>query len=284
MTTFYTLADYNKAALAMPAYTLPTEILDIISGLTAKLGVQAVAPIAAAKRGGAPLKPDPKFKATVIAKEGSMTDVRMCLNKISAKNYDTARDQIIRHLQTVDEIQTIANNLFDIASTNKFYSEIYARLYKDLTDSFPVFHEILTGFIANFRNRVGEIQYVDPNKSYDEFCAYNKKNDARKATAVFIVNLVKQNVLSKDLLLDLVQDIQGHIRSGISTENKTNEVEEMSEIEYLMLANGWAVIADVGDGVREFVREVSQMKPKEHASLSSRAAFKHLDLLEKVIQ
>ena len=81
------------------------------------------------------------FKITKIdKKEGTdkiMNDIRICLNKMSNKNYDTQKTSIFELLSSMDsesEKEKVAITIFDIASTNKFYSEMYAKIYKELID------------------------------------------------------------------------------------------------------------------------------------------------------
>jgi hypothetical protein len=89
----------------------------------------------------------------------------------------------------------IANSIFDIASTNKFYSELYAILYKELTGKFPVFKEIIIRFISQYLENIGKIQFIDSNKDYDLYCENNKLNDKRKAMSAFLVNLMKLELI-----------------------------------------------------------------------------------------
>ena len=93
------------------------------------------------------------FKATVIEKkegiEKSINDIRICLNKISNKNYDTQIETIMEYIEkirkpsedssdeedgadSVQDINIISSAIFDIASTNKFFSEIFESSFPQL--------------------------------------------------------------------------------------------------------------------------------------------------------
>jgi retron-type reverse transcriptase len=48
------------------------------------------------------------------------------------------------------ELEKIANAIFDIASTNKFYSEMYAKLYKELIQLYPVFQKVMDIFLQKY--------------------------------------------------------------------------------------------------------------------------------------
>ena len=113
----------------------------------------------------------------------------MSLNKISNKSYETHRDLILTLVENLipsvdpdnmaeDEqinsiavinLQRVAQFIFDIASTNKFYGEIYADLYKELVLKFEIFKTILLEFVSTYNETIKTIHYVDSNENYDAF-------------------------------------------------------------------------------------------------------------------
>jgi hypothetical protein len=175
------------------------------------------------------------FKITKIEKkEGTdkyINDIRICLNKMSNKNYDTQQTIIIQKISEMEDeeqIIKVATAIFDIASTNKFYSEMYAKIYKELMDLYPVFKNILNDFFLQFLTSVSNLKYVDPNIDYDAFCNYNKQNDKKKATAVFIIHMMKQNVILPEKVLDIIHNLIVKIEGYMIIENQLNELEEMT--------------------------------------------------------
>jgi hypothetical protein len=67
------------------------------------------------------------------------------LNKLSDKNYIDMRNRIIENIDklieeniTSEDMLRISSAIFDIASTNRFYSKIYADLYSDLSTKYDV--------------------------------------------------------------------------------------------------------------------------------------------------
>jgi len=216
----YNLDNYKDIVFAGYNYKLTPEILYIITKLSSDLGVisdQAASPTDKNRlfknKAGSQVRSRTKqeepwekvkvFKTTKIEKkdgiEKLINDIRICLNKISIKNYDTQRDTIIQHIKDIietedenpDELSKITKAIFDIASSNKFYSELYAKLYKELTEIFPSFNEIVSTFVIDYVNGIQNIQYFDPKVDYDKYCDNNKENDKRKAMSAFIVNLAK---------------------------------------------------------------------------------------------
>ena len=232
------------------------------------------------------------FKITKLEKkEGTdkiMNDIRICLNKMSNKNYDTQKTSIFELLSSIDDntndLEKVAITIFDIASTNKFYSEMYAKIYKDLIDTYPIFEKLLTDFLLQFLSTVSDLKYVDPNIDYDAFCNYNKLNDKKKATAVFIIHMMKQSVVLPRDILDIIQHLIIKMELCMNTESQLNELEEMTELVNLFVLEGYTFLSAISSETLLWqqillkIREFSQLKVKEKKSLSSRVIFKYMDL------
>jgi len=229
------------------------------------------------------------FKSTVIEKkEGidkTIADIRSCLNKMSAKNYEKNKELIIQYIETNEEnIKPIAHAIFDIASTNKFFSEVYADLYKELFFRFSTFKDILDEFVSKYVENMNDIHYVAPNENYDDFSAYNKKNDARKATTTFITNLVKKEVLDNSILVSITGQIVNILYDSMEQPNKTYELDEIMENFYILITECIQILVKQAEwpGIIQSIRQISELKSKEKASLSTRAIFKCMDILDLI--
>lgn len=329
----YTLQDYSDVLFTGYNYELPENTQNIIKNLTKELGVVIAAAMAATTVTQKPddyfkqssshynkrnksdyknkLRTDeswkgaPAFKATKIEKkEGAdllMNEIRVCLNKISNKNYEQQRDAIFKWIQEVLEeqdedvdppdqlknIKMIAQSIFDIASSNKFYSEIYAVLYRELIEKYAFFSDYISNVITEYYDGIDKIEFVDSNKDYDKYCENNKLNDKRKAMSTFIVNLMKQQVLPKNEVLDLIISIQNKIIENIDVEDKTNWIDEVTENLYILISlvaqDQDTVIGSIEEQIlkiRSNIELFSKYKVKDHKSVSSRAIFKYMDILE----
>ena len=234
------------------------------------------------------------FKVTKIEKkEGTdkiINDIRICLNKMSNKNYDIQKTSIFELLSSLDsekdkeELHKVAITIFDIASTNKFYSEMYAKIYKELIGMYPIFQTLLTDFLLQFLSTVSDLKYIDPNVDYDAFCNYNKLNDRKKATAVFIIHMMKQSVIVPRDILDIIQHLIVKMELCMNTESQLNELEEMTELVNLFVLEGYVFLSSLEkenplwQQILVKIREFSQLKVKDKKSLSSRVIFKYMDL------
>ena len=270
------------------------------------------------------------FKTTKIEKKEGIdkiiNDVRICLNKLSESNYEKQQDDIFQFINKIleneeetmtenrrdDDLLKVANALFDIASNNKFYSELYAILYKELANRFPIFKEIIISYVSNYLENVGKIQFIDPNKEYDKYCDNNKENDKRKAVSVFLVNLMKMDLIQKDEILNIILMLQETVISYIDQDNKSYEVEEITENMYVFISTCLMqinkikgsekgkkicttfelLIGDINYDSKDMVKlekwmaiidnveKCSKLKVKDHLSISNRTVFRYMDLLD----
>lgn len=240
----------------------------------------------------------PAFMPTKIqTKEGiekQINDFRILLNKISAKNYETQRDLIFSKMDEIlltneensdTDLEKIASTIFDIASANKFYSDLYADLYVELINKFEIFDDLLDGLLDKYYESLKNIHYVDHNIDYDGFCNYTKTNDLRKAMASFIINLMKKGAVEKEKVLSLILSIQKLVREYVDSENRSNEVDEIIENLFLLLTQGNLTLRSEEKWTSDillYLRELSTLKSKDCKSLSSRAVFKCMDILDNL--
>jgi hypothetical protein len=240
----------------------------------------------------------PEFKPTKIqTKEGIekyINDFRILLNKISSKNYETQRDLIFIKLDEIlsinednsnADLEKVAATIFDIASANKFYSDLYADLYVDLMNKFEIFDDLLGGLLDKYYESLKNIHYVDHNLDYDGFCNYTKTNDLRKAMASFIINLMKKDAVEKDKVLNLIFSIQVLANGYIESDNRVNEVDEIIENLFLLFTQSKSSLKMEEkwlSNVLPYIEQLSKLKSKDCKSLSSRAVFKCMDILDNL--
>lgn len=298
MELMYSLSDFHILRKEPLEYILPASILAILEKIEKDLGFPerkiepfvyspfVVTKIVREKKSWENVR---SFKTTKIEKkEGTekyIQDIRVCLNKISNKNYDVQRDTILTLIRNLEsgsaELRTVALSIFDIASSNQFYSEMYAKLYKECMGLFPVFAEILHEYLETYTHGLTELMYVDQNVDYDAYCLYNKKNDVRKAMGVFWIHLMNLSVLDVSQVFTIIDCLFVLAFQYVDEPNRINEIEEITEILFLLVKGistfrqnlGWTEIYP------KFAL-FSGFKVKEKASLSSRVLFKYMDIME----
>jgi hypothetical protein len=315
---YYTLDDFHSfnTNVLENQYMLPNEIMAIISALEDEIiqtvPAELLKPVAYGSGSSRnPRKNDrskgrkmdeqwetqPVFIATPkVTREGmekQLNDIRVCLNKISTKTYETLKtsimDEITKFMESESEndnfetdFSRIISFVFDIASSNKFYSELYAELYKELITAIPRFAEAIPDFLQCYRESVRNIKCVDQNVDYDGFCTNNKINERRKATSTFLIHLLKKGIIESNQLLDIIMDLQNLSLQYVDEEGRVNEVDELTENLFILITMGRPVLGDNAkwnDEIIPMANSFAAMKSKDKKSLSSRTVFKYMDMI-----
>jgi len=245
------------------------------------------------------------FKATLIVKKEGMAavidQIRKHLNKMTAKTYDTLRDNIIKEIEGITEgiqeniehiedeefiteINKIGEALFTIASGNSFYSNMYAKLYKELMAKFGFMKTIFETNFKKFNTLFQDFTYCDPNKDYDQFCLNNKVNEKRRALSLFYVNLMKEDLINVKEIMTIFEQIKTNMLSAIKEQEKKNIVDEMTEIVYIIIVNGHEQLKTLEDdgweNIEDFVNTVSAYKVSSFPSITNKTIFKFMDILD----
>ena len=166
----------------------------------------------------------------------NVDNIRGFLNKITDMNEEAMtkdiKDEIsklIEHDTSNENMMKIGYSIFNIASSNSFYSALYARLFKTLMNDYDIFKKIFEDNFKEFMNLFESIEFVDPKKNYDKFCEYTKTNDKRRAMSLFVVNLMINHIISEDEIIEIIKQLQALISSYLRKQEKSNEVEELTE-------------------------------------------------------
>jgi hypothetical protein len=219
--------------------------------------------------------------------------IRALINKMTDKNYIDMRNKIIEIIEKIvaentgSDLSAIGSNIFEIASSNRYYSKIYADLYSDLSSKFDFikskYEENFNRFIELFEN----IEYVDPNENYDKFCDINKINEKRKSLATFYINLMYCGVISKFQIMQITRNLLAKIYEYISMENKKNEVEELTETIALLYKKDLYKNDEADDyekiegyTISDVIKKIANSKVKDYKSLTNKALFKFMDLID----
>lgn len=221
--------------------------------------------------------------------EKTINDIRIHLNKMSAGNYAKQRDTIIAEVRNYVEcenanhehIEKIASAIFDIASGNKFFSELYAELYRELVLNFAVFADMLQLFVSKFNETIENIEYIDSDKDYDGFCRVTKTNDKRKATTAFIINVMKKGLVSHQSVIDILCVFMNRVLQYIDDPDSIHQMEEVTENIFLfisMCSTEFKTYAKWSEYIVPFILHITQ-NPKE-PNMSNRVLFKFMDMVE----
>jgi len=238
------------------------------------------------------------FKATeFIKKEGidvHLYQIRKLFNMLTDKNYNKHVNTILEQIDFViknnthEEITIYCNFCYNILSSNLLYSSISAQLYKTIIQKYDRFQEILNNNINYevIKAKVLKIVYIDPNSEYDKFCDNNKLNEMLRAEFCFFTNLLKQNIISYNDIANIIINIYEIVYSYIEQKNKKNEIDEISELLYILITNSYVIIKQndliLYKSIYANIQKIITMKKENNSEISNKCLFKHLDIQDLI--
>ena len=224
--------------------------------------------------------------------DGEIDNIRSYLNKITDKNYNDNRDKIMDIIGNIitgtqENINSVSSAIFDIASTNRFYSKLYADLYTDIIKKYPVMRDSFEESLSSFSELFKTIEYVDSNVDYGGFCKMNKDNEKRKALGMFFVNLSLNGIISMLTILNITRNLLSQIFTYITEENKKNEVDELTENVALFYKKEFYENEDKpeyelikGHNITGIIEIIAHSKVKDYKSLTNKTIFKFMDMID----
>jgi len=313
MTTYYTISDFTTKVYDGCKLKLPEDVAKILTLLSDSI----TATDSAGDNVGVNKKPVQKnnnrqypqkvedwsavrsHKVTKIAevKEGTqktIKDIRIALNKFSNKNADTQHQTIVELINQViseskeveEDTKKVINIIFDIVSSNVFYSALYAKLYKDLIVMFPAFGEKLTDIITKYKDSFNQIRIVDPNTDYDGFCESVKNNDLRRAMTTFIINLMKNDAMPEIDVLDIIIYLEELVMKFAEESDKSGVIEEITENIFILITENKKTLykSDIwANVIIPNIHTISKLRKTDAAkykSMTSRSTFKYMDIID----
>ena len=224
--------------------------------------------------------------------DAHIDSIRSLLNKLTDKNYGDMLAKIFVVLDTVildnsnpDDISKVSFTIFEIASTNRYYSKIYADLYSDVITKYDMMNGEVEKNLDKFMELFTTIEYVDSKVDYDKFCEINKINEKRRALCSFFVNLSINNIIPNKTITNITRNLLYQIYILITQEDKKNEADELTENVFILynkelyhdncdyeLIDGLSII--------EIIKKIAHSKVKDYKSLTNKTIFKFMDMID----
>jgi len=300
----YSIAEFEKISNNGIEYTLDPTVIKIIEQISSQVDVvehsanhRSGVKTPYIKRHGGRTQHDKECTIKITTKDSVIkTDIDMCsdtirklLNKITEKTYNTLFPEIIKEFDNVilvnDEYKKkISLLVLSIVSESLFYSHMYAILYTYLLEHYDFLREELDNRVNTFKSWIEEITYFNPDTEYDLFCKNNKENLKRKSVGIFLVNLAKLKVLDNEKICDIIVYLQRNIMETLDEENKAEINVELTEIFGDMVIAGKDFLNSSGLWITIIsnINILANKKPKEHKSLTTKAIFKNMDLIDSI--
>jgi hypothetical protein len=238
----------------------------------------------------------PRIREVKEGTEQSIKEIRIALNKLSNKNADIQQESIVRLIKQVisdskeleEDMKKIYKLIFDIVSTNEFYSALYAKLYKDLIGIFPEFSGKIVDILNKYKESFNNIKSVDSNADYDGFCDNVKNNDLRRAMTTFIMNLLKNEAINEEDVINTILYLVDLVRTNAEESDKSIVIEETIENIFIFIVQGNKKLnqnAIWKDKIIPNIHEISKFRKTDlvkYKSMTSRSTFKLMDIIDEL--
>lgn len=281
MSMKYTLSQFEEFE-NMPLIVVPPFIVDKIKEVYKVLFPNNLFPVKKIKL--EPTKiyftPVPKVENKI---ENNINKIKILLNKLTEKTFHDILSQIDKIVSEItDEKDKIGNLIFEIACTNRFYSQLYTNICSFLIKKYDFMKEIFYITYENYIEMFDKVEYIDPTVNYDKFCENNKLNEKRKTMSLFIVNLVKENILKKEDIKKLFISFITKIIEWKQDSSKKNEIAEITENIFILnnlFSTEITIISIQNKTIYEWFNEFSKYDLKEYPGITSKTKFKYMDIL-----
>ncbi len=300
-----TLADFENIKNEGFNFELPQETINMIKKISELVGDASYIKTPVFKKRNNKRQHnviDPNFKPTIFKVEideyqKNLSKIQIQINKISDKNYETIKDATLEILDKIrehmseEDFEKIGQHIFTIASSNAFYSHLYAKLYSILMSKHEIFETIIEKKFIEYLKIFDEIKpSINSDEDYEEFCRINSENDKRRALSKFITSLLNCDVIQSDFVLVILEKLVNDFNNLIETENMTSSCDEISENLKIIIENSKDIFNKTNDDdeknkwteIVDKIKIISKMKTTDYKSFSKKTLFRFYDIMDKL--
>lgn len=210
------------------------------------------------------------------------------LNKLTDANYEEIYHEICNQINLVkddideDDAKKLSKHIFDIASTNMFYSKIYAKLYHSLCNTYCQMGTV-------FHNTYDDIKEIFDNfesctdDDYEKLCVINKVNEKRRALVCFVTNVMNEGMIPEENIIKLLEHFITMFKDHMELDNKQTICEELSEVIFNIIKEGFCRIKTFETFETQWKElvQLSELNTKVYPSLTNKSVFKLMDIVEE---
>lgn len=232
------------------------------------------------------------FKTTELKKneEGTLNAeidvIRSLLNKITGKNYDTLKIEILenieKHIDNKENLNQICISIFEIGSMNSFWSEIYAKLCKELVDKFDIMKEICKTNFNNFLGLFKNITQYNSEEDYDKFCETNKVNQKRRSMSSFFIHLMNFGIINVDNMYNLIYTLIENIEDNKEDKTKLFCNDEIIENLSILITKGKNKLIKNDENWASVITYIESYAKNKYYGLTKKTTFKCYDILDEI--
>ena len=295
----YTISDY-KLLEANLNYELDENIINIINGIAKKVGAKDYQKTPVFKR---KYKNQEKislenwesirnFKQTELHVEKNNTaadinTIRNLLNKLTKDNYETMKIDLFEKIDSLlkekDILNMIGEEIFIIGSSNFFWAELYANIYKDLTLKYSSLKEICNNHVDKYFKVFENITEVSAEKDYEKFCDINKINEKRKSTSSFLIHLMNNDVISTQIMINIINKLFNTIDKNSDNIKYKIENQELIENVCILIEHGYTKFREYNeDDWDNMLEKIEEYSISKKTGITKKSSFKCLDLIDEL--
>jgi hypothetical protein len=193
-------------------------------------------------------------------------------------------DSVGRIVSSVEgeKLQIVAEVLFDICSTNRFYSKLYADLYSALVSENTALQTHLKHRVAIILETFRHLTFVnEDHENYDALCRRNDENDRNRSVAEFLKNLNQNGLINDSTIIQTCEDILKSVLSVINEDNYDDSIFMAVDIIAILYDKSKMSTSKLDDRTtyNDCLEKFARSKKKQYKSLSSKTIFKLMDLI-----
>jgi hypothetical protein len=151
------------------------------------------------------------------------------LNKFSESNFDDVKEflQQILDGDQKDFLRAFMKLVFEKAAMETTFCPLYAKLLGSLVEGYPVLLEEMNSLHAKYLEIFSGI--APKSDDYESFVAENKKKAYRLGYSQFLGELIKLDILTSDVLINLYNSILTRVEELDKMEGNGELVEEYTD-------------------------------------------------------
>jgi len=219
------------------------------------------------------------IKKTVIQKKQSeIGQITKLLNKITENNYEKLKIELfelVKSIETIEDIHKITNTIFNIVSSNGFYSKFFSKLYTELINLNKEFYFVFQTHYDNYLTELNNIEYISSTNDYDKFCDYNKEINKMDSMLSFFINLMKNNICSVDNISNLCISLQKKLNIGIELKDQQEHNEKLLNAIYIIINESidYLIFNSNMEKINENIEYITR-----HPNITPKIKFKCMDI------
>ena len=229
---------------------------------------------------------EPKPKAIKDLAKELQDDLRKLFNKLTGSKYEDLVPKLRSHVELMKSSpgftpDAVLSVLFTVIENTPFYSRMYGKCYAELAKDSAFLISEVERRRQKFLESLNTIESVNPNVDYDKFCEVNKENSKRQAMAKFLVAMVEEDMEGHATLSDLLEGVLDKFYEKMHCDDERDVVDALANlVGCIIIDNNFAKKKLDGTDLHSRILNVSEMKASHAVSLTNKAVFKFMDVVD----